>query len=70
MGKEQESLGFLLLFLPLSPGVWYLHCAGAAEAALVLPFCSLIYEAARLQVTFEFVPALHMRNAMQMGVLS
>lgn len=28
MGKEQETLGFWLLFLPLSPAVWYLHCAG------------------------------------------
>lgn len=28
MGKEQETLGFCLLFLSLSPATWYLHCAG------------------------------------------
>lgn len=46
------------------------RCAGAAKAAQLLHFCSLICKITCLRVTLEFVPALHMRNAMQMGVLS
>lgn len=73
-GRNKRSLGFgcFSCHSPLPHGTYTVQgrCAGAAKAAQVLPFCSLICKVTRLQVTLEFVPALHMRNAMEMGVLS
>lgn len=43
--------------------------AGAAKAGQVLP-CSQVLKVECLQVTTEFVPALHIRNATQVVVLS
>lgn len=68
-GRNKRPLGFGCFschsFLPCGTYTVQGGCAGAAKAAQVLPFCSLICKAARLQVTVEIVPAQHMRNATQ-----